>query len=116
MQPIHSLIPSSPGSVNHTINEKRGRKSVKVFKGREEVGEEEEIEMLNSSVEGNRSISHATNHLSNHQKEDYDKIISQPTESLNFGRQYDLATARFSDGTKSVRATVISHLFQSISF
>lgn len=102
--------------MNHTINEKRGRKSVKVFKGREEVGEEEGIEMLNSSAEGNRSTSHATNHLSNHQKENYDKIISWPTDSLNFVRQYDLATARFSNGTKSVRATVISHLFQKISF
>lgn len=57
----HNLVPSSPGSVNHiTISEQRGRKSVKVFKG---MGEEEGVETLNSSVEGNKSTSQATNSL-----------------------------------------------------
>ena len=50
------------------------------------------------------------------ERENCDKIISQPTESLKLGRKYDLATARFNDGMKSVRAAVISHLFQRISF
>lgn len=63
------LVPFSPGSVNHVIiSEQRDRKSVKVFKGREGMGDKEEIEMLNSSVEGNKCTSHATNHPSNHQK------------------------------------------------
>lgn len=94
----------------------KGRKSVKVFQGREETGEEEGVQMLNFSIEGNKSSSHATNHLSNQQKENYDKIISQPTDRLNLGRQYDLATARFDKRMKLVRARVISHLFQRINF
>lgn len=32
------------------------------------MGDNEEIEMLNSSVEGNKCTSHATNHPSNHQE------------------------------------------------
>lgn len=67
----YSLIPSSPGSVNHkVISEQIGRKSTKVFKEREGRGEKEGTEMLNSSVEGNKNTSHAANHVSNHQKKE----------------------------------------------
>lgn len=95
---------------------KEAEKSVNIFKRSAGKGEEKAIEMLNSSSGGNNSTSHATNHLLNHPKENYDKIISQCTDSLNFGRQYDLATARFNNGMKSVRVKIISHLFQRISF
>lgn len=116
----HNLVPSSPGSVNHRIiSEQRGRKSVKVFNGREGMEEEEWREMLNSSVEGKKSTSHATDHLSNHQKV-RERIMTKSSVSLqtasNSGRHYDLATARNINGTKSVKTTVVSHLFQRISF
>lgn len=107
-----------PGSVNHKIiSEQTGRKSAKVFKEGEGMGEKEGIEMLNSNIGGNKSTSHATNSVSNHpqEREHYDTISSQPTDGSSYGRQYDVATARVNDGTESVRAIVISHLFQRIS-
>ena len=56
----HSLVPSSPGSVNHKIiSEQTGRKSAKVFKEGEGMGEKEGIEMLNCNTGGNKSTSHA---------------------------------------------------------
>ena len=72
----------SPGSVNHVIiSEQRDRKSVKVFKGREGMGDKEEIEMLNSSVEGSKCTSHATNHPSDHQKV-RERIMTKSSVSL----------------------------------
>lgn len=61
------------------------------------MGDKEEIEMLNSSVEGSKCTSHATNHPSDHQKV-RERIMTKSsvksTDSLNSRRQYDLAIAR----------------------
>lgn len=78
----HSLVPSFPGSVNHKIiSEQIGKKFAKVFKEQERMGEKEGREMLNSSIGGNKSTSHATNSISNHQKEKK-RIMTKSSVSL----------------------------------